>query len=186
MIDLKKIDTSWTLFLDRDGVINRETVGLYITRWDDFIFYEGVMDALKIFSKHFGKIIVITNQRGVSKGLMTEADLKDIHANMLHVIKKNGGHIHKIYYCLDINDDSPNRKPNPGMAYMAKADFEDIDFNKTIMIGNTMSDMKFGKNIGASTIFISSNRTAPVLPDIYTDAVFPSLISVAKLMQNNA
>ncbi|OJY96957.1 MAG: hypothetical protein BGP13_25095 [Sphingobacteriales bacterium 40-81] len=183
MIDFKKIDKFWTLFLDRDGVINHETVGLYITRWEDFIFYEGVLDALHIFTQKFGRIIIITNQRGVSKGLMTEDDLKDIHANMLKVVQENNGNIHRIYYCLDKNDDSPNRKPNPGMGYMAKADFPEIDFSKSIMIGNTMGDMKFGKNIGASTIFIPSNRPAPELPDAYTDAIYPSLISVAEAMQ---
>lgn len=182
-IDFKKIDKSWTLFLDRDGVINHETVGLYITKWADFIFYDGVLEALKIFTEKFGRIIIITNQRGVSKGLMTEDDLNDIHTNMLSVVTENNGSIQKIYYCLDKNDDSPNRKPNPGMGWQAKKDHPEIDFSKSIMIGNTMGDMKFGKNIGAATIFIPSNRPAPELPDPYTDAVYPSLISVAEAMQ---
>lgn len=186
MIDFKRIDTSWTLFLDRDGVINHETVGLYITKWQDFIFYEGVLEALKIFTQKFGRIIIITNQRGVTKGLMTEDDLKDIHINMLKVVDENEGHIQKIYYCIDRNDDSPNRKPNPGMGLMAKKDFPEIDFSKSIMIGNTMGDMKFGKNIGAFTIFIPSNRPAPALPDTYTDAIYPSLISVAETMQKSS
>jgi len=81
-----------------------------------------------------------------------------------------------------MDNESPNRKPNPGMAFMAKNDFPDIDFNHTLMIGNTMGDMKFGKNIGAKTIFIPSNRPAPELPDPYVDAIYPSLISVAKAM----
>lgn len=182
MVDLKTIDKTWTLFLDRDGVINHETVGFYITRWDDFIFYDGVLEAIKIFSEKFARVIVITNQRGVSKGLMTDDDLNNIHTKMTKAIRSNGGNLHKIYYCTDMDNESPNRKPNPGMAFMAKNDFPEIYFNRTLMIGNTMGDMKFGKNIGAQTIFIPSNRPAPELPDPLVDAIYPSLISVAQAM----
>lgn len=178
MIPFDVIDKSWTLFLDRDGVINVEIVGNYITRWEDFRFYDGVLEALYAFAERFGKIVMVTNQRGVSKGLMTEADLKDIHLNMLGNIEANGGRIDKIYYCIDM--EGPNRKPNLGMGWKAKADFPEIDFSKSVMIGNTLGDMEFGKNIGAYTIFISSNRMPPELPDRFTDAIYPSLISVAK------
>lgn len=180
MIPFDKIDKSWTLFLDRDGVINVEVVGDYITRWEDFHFYEGVLKALEIFAARFGRIVMVTNQRGVSKGLMTEQDLEDIHLNMLGNIEANGGRIDKIYYCIDM--EGPNRKPNPGMGWMAKKDFPGIEFSKSVMIGNTPGDMEFGKNIGAYTIFIATNRTPPELPDRFTDAVYPSLISVAEKM----
>jgi histidinol-phosphate phosphatase family protein len=182
MIDLQKIDKSWTLFLDRDGVINQETVGSYITRWEDFRFYEGVLDALKIFSEKFGRIFIVTNQRGVSKRLMTEQDLKDIHLNMLGMIEANGGRIDKIYYCIDMESESPHRKPNPGMGLQAKKDFPEIDFERSLMIGNTMNDMIFGKKLGGYTFFISSNRPAPALPDATTDAVFTSLKDISELM----
>jgi HAD superfamily hydrolase (TIGR01662 family) len=137
-----------------------------------------VLEALKCFTKKFSRIIIITNQRGVSKGLMTEDVLNDIHRKMLGIISSNGGRVNKIYYCLDMDNGSPNRKHNPGMGLLAKRDFPDIDFRKTLMIGNTMGDMQFGKNLGAHTIFISSNRPAPQLPDAFTDAVYPSLISI--------
>ena len=182
MIDLQKIDKRWTLFLDRDGVINHETVGLYITRWEDFRFYDGVLEALKVFANRFGRIFIVTNQRGVSKGLMTEQDLNDIHLNMLGSIEANGGRIDKIYYCIDMGNESPNRKPNPGMGLQAKKDFPEIDFKRSLMIGNTMNDMIFGKKLGSYTFFIASNRPAPVLPDATTDAVFSSLKSVSERM----
>ncbi len=182
MIDLHKIDRSWTLFLDRDGVINHETVGLYITRWEDFRFYEGVLDALKVFAQKFGRIFIVTNQRGVSKGLMTEQDLKDIHLNMLGSIEANGGRIDKVYYCIDMENESPYRKPNPGMGLQAKKDFPEINFERSLTIGNTINDMIFGKKLGSYTFFITSNRPAPVLPDATTDAVFSSLKDISKLM----
>lgn len=181
MIDLKEIDKTWTLFLDRDGVINYEEVGFYITRWEDFRFYDGVLEALRVFADRFGRIVIVTNQRGVSKRLMTEQDLQDIHFRMLEVIKLNGGRVDRVYYCIDLEDESPCRKPNPGMALQAKNDFSEIDFNRSVMIGNTMNDMTFGKKLGMFTFFISSNRTAPVLPHATTDAVFASLKGVSDL-----
>lgn len=182
MIDLTTIDKSWTLFLDRDGVINDEKVGSYITRWEDFRFYDGVLEALSVFSEKFGRIFIVTNQRGVSKRLMTEQDLKDIHLNMLGIIGLNGGRIDKIYYCIDMEAESSYRKPNTGMGLQAKKDFPEIEFNRSLMIGNTMNDMIFGKKLGMYTFFISSNRPAPVLPDATTDAVFPSLKGVSDLI----
>jgi D-glycero-D-manno-heptose 1,7-bisphosphate phosphatase len=176
---LYNIDKSWTLFLDRDGVINHETEGDYVTQWSQFKFYDGVEQALEIFAQKFNRIIVITNQRGISKGLMDEDDLREIHLNMLGAIEAGGGRIDRIYYCIDLNDDSMNRKPNPGMALQAQKDFPEIDFKRSLMIGNTMADMQFGRNIGAHTIFISSNRPVPSLPHPLVDAVYPSLISVA-------
>ncbi|HRN56393.1 MAG TPA: HAD-IIIA family hydrolase [Agriterribacter sp.] len=181
MIDLTKIDKSWTLFLDRDGVINEETVGSYITRWEDFRFYDGVPEALRIFAGRFGRVIIVTNQRGVSKRLMTEQDLKDIHLNMVKAIQLNGGRIDRIYYCIDMEEESLCRKPNPGMGLQAKKDFPGIDFTRSLMIGNTMHDMLFGKKLGMYTFFIASNRPAPSLPDAHTDAVFTSLAAVAAL-----
>ena len=182
MIDLQKIDKSWTLFLDRDGVINHETVGSYITRREDFMFYEGVLDALKIFAEKFGRIFIVTNQRGVSKGLMTEQDLKDIHLIMLGLIEANGGRIDKIYYCTDMESESPNRKPNPGMGLQAKKEFPEIDLKRSLMVGNTMNDMVFGKKLGCYTFFIASNRPAPALPNETTDAVFTSLKEISELI----
>ena len=73
MIDLQQIDASWTLFLDRDGVINKEKEGSYIFHYGEFAFYEGNRDALKRCAEVFGHIVVVTNQRGVGKGMMTAA-----------------------------------------------------------------------------------------------------------------
>lgn len=182
MIDLKEINKTWTLFLDRDGVINHEEVGSYIKRWENFRFYDGVLEALNIFAGHFGRIIIVTNQRGVSKRLMTEQDLLDIHHRMLEEIQLNGGRVDKIYYCIDLDEESPFRKPNPGMGLQAKKEFPEIDFKRSVMIGNTMNDMIFGKKLGMYTFFIASNRPAPKLPNATTDAIFTSLKEVSDLL----
>src|SRR4051812_7292000 len=127
MLDLKKIDSTWTLFLDRDGVINVEKYKDYIYNYGEFKFYKGVPEAIQYFSTRFGKIIIITNQRGVGRNLMTEEDLLSIHEQMLADIEASGGQVHKIYYCTSTDMDHPNRKPNPGMVQEALRDFPAID-----------------------------------------------------------
>jgi D-glycero-D-manno-heptose 1,7-bisphosphate phosphatase len=178
-LNLKQIDKTWTLFLDRDGVINHEKHNDYIHTWEEFVFYEGVKQAITIFSKNFCRVIVITNQRGIGKGVTKIDNLNLIHQNMTAEIKQAGGKIDAVYFCPDVDNNSLNRKPNTGMGLKAQKDFEEIDFSKTIMVGNTLSDMKFGKNLGAYTIFLPTTRPEVDTKDILIDAVYPSLISVA-------
>ena len=82
-----RINKDWTLFLDRDGVINKKIENNYVRNWSQFEFIEGVIEALKILRNIFGKIIIVTNQRGIGKGLMTENDLYKIHENMIKVFE---------------------------------------------------------------------------------------------------
>ncbi len=181
MIDFSKIDKTWTLFLDRDGVINDEKHEDYIHTWEEFKFYEGAKEALKIFSEKFGKIFIVTNQRGVARGLTKLEDLELIHKNMLAEFENAGGRIDKIYYSIDFETDSPNRKPNPGMGLQAQKDFPEIDFSKSIMIGNTLSDMKFGRNLNiAINIFLPTTRKDVDLNHADIDLVFNDLIAVAR------
>ena len=182
MLPIKNIDNSWTIFIDRDGVINHEKHLDYIHTWDEFVFYEGVKDAIKIFAEVFNRVVVVTNQKGVGKGLTKLEDLNTIHANMKAAIEEAGGRIDAIYFCTDLNEDSPNRKPNPGMGLMAKNDFPEIDFNKAIMIGNTISDMEFGRNLGVHTVFLPTTRPDVDLNDQRIDLVTDSLRSFSKLL----
>jgi D-glycero-alpha-D-manno-heptose 1-phosphate guanylyltransferase len=178
--DLRSIDNSWTLFIDRDGVINHEKKEDYIRNWQEFRFYDRAKEALAILSKKFGKIIVVSNQRGVGRGLMTEADLADIHQNMIREIEATGGHIDKIYYCTSTDTKNPNRKPNPGMALEAKSDFPGIDISRSLMVGNNSSDMLFGRNAGSFTVFLRTTKPEHPIPHPDIDLAFDSLIEFAK------
>jgi histidinol-phosphate phosphatase family protein len=179
--NLKNIDPSWTLFIDRDGVVNKEKHLDYIHKWNEFQFYTGVKEAFKIFNKKFGIIVMITNQRGVAKGLTKSGDLKIIHKNMLQEIQDAGGRIDQIYVCTDMESD--DRKPSPGMGLQAIKDFPEIDLSKSIMIGNTLSDMKFGRNLGvAINIFLPTTRKDVPRDHEDIDLVFNDLISVAKAL----
>ena len=184
MIDLIKIDNSWTLFLDRDGVINHEKHKDYIHTWDEFYFYDGAKEAIAFFTKKFNRIIVVTNQRGIGKRVTKIENVELIHKNMVAGIEKAGGRIDAVYFCPDVDDTSPNRKPNPGMGLQAVKDFPDIDLNKSVMIGNTISDMQFGRNLGVKTIFLTTTRPEVDLTDSRIDKVYPSLIAFAKELNN--
>ena len=182
LLDLKSIDKTWTLFLDRDGVINEEVVGEYVLSWDGFLFSKGALEAFKIFSKKFGRIIIVTNQRGVSKGLMSEDDLLHIHNEMQKEVEMAGGRIDKIYYCTDLDDSCFNRKPNPGMALQAAKDFPDITFSKSVVAGNKNSDMLFGRAVGMFTVFIASTNPELPFPHPDMDLRFASLFEFAQAL----
>ncbi|MCF8307808.1 MAG: HAD family hydrolase [Bacteroidales bacterium] len=146
------IDKEWSLFLDRDGVINRRIKDGYVTKWEEFAFLPGVLEAMKIFSQKFGRIFIITNQQGIGKGLMNEHTLEDIHNKMIKEIEKKGGRIDAIYHCPDLEENrSPGRKPNPGMAFRAQHDFPEVNFSKSLMIGDTARDIAFGRRAGMYT-----------------------------------
>jgi D-glycero-D-manno-heptose 1,7-bisphosphate phosphatase len=184
MLDLKEINKDWTVFLDRDGVINHEKYQDYVYKYDEFIFYDGVPEALMKLNKIFGLIIITTNQRGVGKGLMTEEELEDIHLKMLRDISTAGGRIDHIYYSTSIDNSHPDRKPNPGMIYQAKEAFPGIDLHKSLIVGNSMSDMEFGRNAGIYTVFVKTTHPEQVFPHPRIDLAFESLPDFAKALQS--
>lgn len=154
----------------------------YIMNWSEFKFYDHAAQAIKIISEKVGKVLVVSNQRGVGKKLMTEDDLLHIHGEMKQEIERNGGCIEKIYYCTSADNKHVNRKPNPGMAFQAKQDFPDIDLSKSIMVGNKPSDMIFGRSAGIFTVFLTTTNPDQVFPHPDIDLIFPSLIDFAKTL----
>jgi histidinol-phosphate phosphatase family protein len=179
---LDTIDPSWTLFLDRDGVLNHEKHLDYIRSVSELKLYDGVIDAMRIFATQFSKIIIVTNQKGIGKGLMTVQDLDAIHASLQLQIELGGGQIDAIYHCSDMADDSPNRKPQCGMAYQAQEAFPDIDFSKSIMVGNRLSDMGFARNAGMYSVFLATTHPEIEFPHPDIDFRFNSLIEFANAL----
>jgi D-glycero-alpha-D-manno-heptose 1-phosphate guanylyltransferase len=180
--NLTNIDKSWTIFIDRDGVINNEIKGDYVRNWDQFVFYDGAREAFQTFQQKFGQIIIVSNQRGVGKGLMSEADLANIHVNMQKEIETFGGRIDKIYYCTSTDLFHPDRKPNPGIAFRARREMPGIDLARSIMVGNKPSDMLFGRNAGMFTVFIKSTNPEQPLPHADIDLCFDTLADFAKAL----
>lgn len=166
------IDKSWTLFLDRDGVINTRLVDDYVKNINEFQFISGVLEAFKIFAEKFGRIIIVSNQQGVGKGLMTLSDIEHVHDHMLQMIANQKGRVDKIYVCPQLKSDPDNfRKPSPRMAYMAQHDFPEIDLEKSIMVGDMNSDLEFGKNCGMYTVLVG-NEPVKIKPDAKCNSLF--------------
>ena len=182
MFDFKNIDTHWTLFLDRDGVINFEHKNDYVKNWGEFKFYNESLQALPHLANKFSTIVITTNQKGVGKGWMSELDLTTIHQNMVIEINKVGGRIDHIFYCTDLDNASQNRKPQPGMAFQAKEKFPVIDFEKSIMVGNRTSDMEFGRNAGMHTVFLATTHPETVFPNPLIDFRFNTLLEFAQAL----
>lgn len=179
-LDLSLTNKDWTLFLDRDGVINNEIVGRYVLNWSEFIFSEGSLEAIRLLSRRFGRIIVVSNQRGVGRQLMTEDELLSIHNRMEEEITAAGGRIDAIYYCTEKDDKCFFRKPNPGMAFRALRDFPGLDLSKSIMVGNKPSDMRFGRSAGMFTVFVRTTNPDQAFPHPDIDLVFPNLLDFAE------
>ena len=176
------ITADWTLFLDRDGVINHEKKEDYIRNWSEFKFYPESLTALPLLAQKFSRIIIVTNQKGIGKGWMTDTDLANIHENMIQSISELGGRIDAIFYCSDLDNESYNRKPQPGMAHQAKDKFPLIDFSKSIMVGNRMSDMEFGRNAGMHTVYLATTNPEAPFPDTKIDDRFDHLLQFAQAL----
>lgn len=183
MLDLRQIDNSWTLFLDRDGVINIEKYQDYVYNYEEFHFYEGALDALRLLAARFDHIVITTNQKGIGKGLMTDADLQHIHDRMVQEIAAAGGRIDKIYYCSSIDNNHTHRKPQPGMAFDAVRDHPATDLRKSLIVGNNLSDMEFGRNAGMYTVFVKTTHPDVPLPNDLIDLAVLDLPAFAKALQ---
>lgn len=140
------------LLLDRDGVINVLRPNDYVKTVEEFVFCDGALEALRLLAPLFRRIVIVTNQRGVGRGLMTEADLAEIHERMLARIREAGGRIDRIYVCTAVDPADPRRKPNPGMAREVRADFPDIDFARSILVGDSASDLEFARRAGIPAV----------------------------------
>lgn len=171
------------LFLDRDGVLNVENPYGYILSWDKFLFEENVLKALVSLREYFDVFVVVTNQRCVGKGLITEDGLQFIHQNMIEVIQNHGGQIDQVYYAPDINDNHPLRKPNIGMGLQVLNDFPEIIVKESYMVGNNLSDMEFGRGMGLQTVYLTTTSGVHTLPHELIDYQFDSLYSFAQFLQ---
>jgi len=142
-------------FFDRDGIVNKRKFGGYIQNYDEFEF---LSEFLNIFERveSLGYLkIIITNQQGIGKGLMTEEELTKVHNLMqFNLYQKFGFSFDDIYYSLDLaNSGSKSRKPEPGMILNALEKWE-IDKNNSYFLGDSESDAIAGERAGIKTILI--------------------------------
>jgi len=149
-----------TVFLDRDGVINEKMPeGSYVTSWQEFHILPGVPAAIARLNAASLRVIVVSNQRGISLGRYTVADVESIHNRLQNLLAEHGAHVDAYYFCPHDKKDCNCRKPLPGMFEEARKAFPDIQPATSVMIGDSHSDIEFGCRIGMRTIFIAGEVT---------------------------
>ncbi len=144
------------LLLDRDGVINKEIT--YLHRIEDFEFIYGVFEACRVLGELEYLIIIITNQAGIGRGYYTEDDFRTLNDWMVGQFKDHGTKISEVYCCPfhasegigHYKIDSYDRKPNPGMIFKARDDF-DLDLGASVLVGDKETDIQAGRTAGVGT-----------------------------------
>ncbi|HEV3255517.1 MAG TPA: HAD-IIIA family hydrolase [Gemmataceae bacterium] len=175
-----------TVFLDRDGVINRKRPDPeYVTRWEEFEFLPGAKEAVGLLKRAGLRVVVITNQRGISLGRMTEAALQNIHRRMQEQLAARGQAADAVFYCPHDDGQCTCRKPQAGLFWQARRQFPDIDFADSVVIGDALSDLEPGARLGCRTFLIAEGpRRDSILREasargIAVDGVAPTLLDVA-------
>lgn len=167
------------VFFDRDGIVNFRIVGEYINKEENFHF---ISDFLEVFPKikSLGYLaILVSNQKGVGKGLMTSEELQNIHNYMTQKLREiTGDTFDDVFYCTDVStDNSPYLKPNPGMLLEAVEKWN-IDIRNSWMVGDSYKDILAGKRVGVKTVLIGIPEETNVEPDF----AFTSLIEFYKIL----
>jgi histidinol-phosphate phosphatase family protein len=149
-----------TVFIDRDGVLNkRPPQGNYVRNWSEWQWLPGALEALRLFREMGYRVILVSNQAGINRGAMTEADLKEIHARMKSDVKNAGGCIDAIYYCPhDWHEGCECRKPKPGMLFSAQKDFH-LDLSRTTFIGDDERDARAAEAAGCPFLLVTGSQS---------------------------
>ena len=179
------------VFLDRDGVINREDG--YVHRVDEFHFIDGVFDACREMSKAGYQLIIITNQAGIARGYYTEDDFHRLTKWMLNEFRQHGIEIDDVYYCPhhpvhgvgDYRRDCDCRKPAPGMILRA-AQERSLDLQRSILVGDKVTDIDAGRAAGVGCcILVLSGHSLDAADSNRADNVFADLRDVASAFARN-
>ncbi len=147
------------IFLDRDGTINVDTG--YLKKTDEVIILPGVSQGIRKLKDTFGfKIVVISNQAGVAKGLITLEDVEDVNKRVAELLKADGALIDSFYYCpfhpdFNSKEEANCRKPSPEMIFNAAKDLS-IDLTRSYMVGDRSSDIECGINANVKTVLLQS------------------------------
>jgi D-glycero-D-manno-heptose 1,7-bisphosphate phosphatase len=178
------------VFLDRDGVLNEKMPeGRYVTGWHEFHLLPGVPQAIARLNRAGLRVVVVSNQRGIALGLYTAADVEYIHASLQNLLKAHGAHLDAFYFCPHDKKECNCRKPLPGLFEQAAAQFPDLAAETSVMIGDSLSDIEFGRRLGMKTIFIEAapehQKPGAHLAAEMADLSSPSLPQAVELLLND-
>jgi len=136
------------VFLDRDGVINRRLPGSYVRNWSEFELLPGVADALAELTRSGAALFIVTNQRGVARGLVRLDDLEDIHARLTADLAASGAELAGVYVCPHDEGVCDCRKPGVGLFTQAQEEHPWIRFADSHMVGDSISDAQAAGRLG--------------------------------------
>lgn len=147
-----------TVFLDRDGVINEKMAeGRYVTSWSEFKVLPGVPQAIARLNRAGLRVAVVTNQRCVALGLCTAGDVRELHSAFQRLLNRYGAHVDGFYFCPHDKSECNCRKPLAGLFEQAAAQFPEISAGSSAMIGDSLSDIEFGRRLGMLTVLIDGD-----------------------------
>jgi D-glycero-D-manno-heptose 1,7-bisphosphate phosphatase len=145
------------IFLDRDGVINRRIVGGYVTTWSEFHFLAGALDGIARLAAGPSPIIVVSNQAGVGKGLVSVSSLAEITNRFVSTIERAGGRVDAVYYCPHTPADACEcRKPKPGLLLEAQRDWG-LDLAGSVFLGDSATDAEAGRAAGCEVVLAADD-----------------------------
>jgi D-glycero-D-manno-heptose 1,7-bisphosphate phosphatase len=164
-----------TVFLDRDGILNEKMPDhRYVTRWEEFRVLPGVPEAVRRLNEAGLRVVVVSNQRGIAKGLYTTADLEAMHAQFQRLLGREGARIDGFFICPHEENECNCRKPLTGLFEQAVARFPEITAATSVMIGDSASDVEFGRRLGMKTILVDARDSAAQVAEL-ADLRFGSL-----------
>jgi D-glycero-D-manno-heptose 1,7-bisphosphate phosphatase len=148
-----------TAFLDRDGTINESPPeGGYVTAPEKLRLLDGAAEAIRLLNEHPARVVVVTNQRGISLGRMSEADLQRVNGHLAEELAARGAHLDAILHCPHAEGACECRKPGTGMLERAAREVEGVALEGAAMVGDTARDVEAGNRLGLTTVRIG--RTA--------------------------
>lgn len=148
-----------TVFLDRDGVLNEKMPeGRYVTRWEEFRTFPQVAESIRRLNEAGLRVVVVTNQRGIARGLYSLADVEAIHTRFQQELHTAGARIDAFFICPHDREKCHCRKPLPGLYEQAAARFPDLTPATSLMIGDSLADMEFGRNLRMKTILVQNEE----------------------------
>ncbi|MCB9409850.1 MAG: HAD family hydrolase [Mycolicibacterium sp.] len=149
---MERAGRQWCLFVDRDGVINRRIAGDYVRRWSDFEWLRRAPLALERLREWAPQLVVVTNQQGIGKGLVTRKDLEDIHQKLQLELAEYGVKIDAIQVCPHLQSlGCACRKPKPGLILDWLKRCPNIDQSLSVMVGDSQSDIELAHQVAAET-----------------------------------
>ncbi len=169
-----------TVFLDRDGVINRSIPGGYVETWEQFKFLPGSIAALRILHRAGIRLIVVTNQRGVALGAVSAPELERMHRHMTEVLTRSGARIDAVLVCPHGEGACNCRKPALGLFELASQMFPDVDFSTAAVIGDSWRDMRAANALGSLALLVGDPATAGIRDTAHVDGYAPSLLQVVR------